>query len=103
MLTRTKKAINFDLNNNLLKQNYPSKNYRKAWYDIKKYFESHDFIHRQYSGYISKNNILMTDVFNLVYELTIQHPWLKTSVMKFDVTIVTNEYNLLPMIKNELI
>ena len=66
MLTRTKKAINFDLNNNLLKQNY-----RKAWYDIKKYFENHDYTHRQYSGYISKNNILMTDVFNLVYELTI--------------------------------
>ena len=33
----------------------------------------------------------------------IQHSWLKTSVTKFDVTIVTNEYNLLPMIKNELI
>ena len=43
----------------------------------------------------------MTDVFNLVYELTIQHPWLKMSVIKFDVTIVTNEYNLLPIIKNE--
>lgn len=95
MLAKTKKAINFDLDNNLLKQNYPSKNYRKAWYDIKKYFESYDFIHRQYSGYISRNNILMTDVLNLVYELSLQYPWLKISVIKFDVTIVTNEYNLL--------
>ena len=101
MFAKTKKAINFDLDNHLLKQNYPSKNYRKAWYDIKKFFESHDFIHRQYSGYVSRNNILMTDVFNLIYELSLQYSWLKMSVIKFDVTIVTNEYNLLPIIKNE--
>ena len=39
MITKTRKAINFDLDNNLLKQNYPSKNYKNAWRDIKKYFE----------------------------------------------------------------
>lgn len=46
MITKTRKAINFDLDNNLLKQNYPSKNYKNAWRDIKKYFEDENFIHR---------------------------------------------------------
>ena len=39
MITKTRKAINFDLDNNLLKQNYPSKNYKNAWRDIKKYLK----------------------------------------------------------------
>lgn len=101
MITKTRKAINFDLDNNLLKQNYPSKNYKNAWRDIKKYFEDENFIHHQYSGYVSKDDILMTDVFNLVGKLSRQYPWLKMSVMIFDVTIVGDEYNLLPIIKDE--
>ena len=34
-------------------------------------------------------------------QLSRQYPWLKMSVMIFDVTIVGDEYNLLPIIKDE--
>ena len=34
----SKKALNFDLNDSLLRKYYPSKNYKKGWSDIKKYF-----------------------------------------------------------------
>ena len=43
-----RKAVNFDLNDNLLKQYYPSKNYKNGWRDIKRFFEKSNFVHRQY-------------------------------------------------------
>ncbi len=45
---KSRKAINFDLNDNLLKQYYPSKNYKNGWRDIKRFFEKSNFVHRQY-------------------------------------------------------
>ena len=38
-----RKAINFDLNDNLLKKYYPSKSYKNAWRDIKKFLLKNDF------------------------------------------------------------
>ena len=101
IMLETKKALNFDISDSLLKQYYPSKSYKNGWKDINKYLVRYGFLHRQYSGYVSKDDILMTDVFNLVGKLSRQYPWLKMSVMIFDVTIVGNEYNLLPIIKDE--
>lgn len=31
----SKKALNFDLDDGLLKRNYPSNNYKKTWNDIR--------------------------------------------------------------------
>ena len=50
----SKKALNFDLNDSLLRKYYPSKNYKKGWSDLKKYFINNGFKHRQYSGYVFK-------------------------------------------------
>ena len=33
----SKKALNFDLNDSLLRKYHPSKNYKKGWSDIKGY------------------------------------------------------------------
>ena len=38
-----RKAINFDLNDNLLKKYYPSKSHKNAWRDIKKYLINNQF------------------------------------------------------------
>ena len=96
-----RKAINFDLNNNLLKQYYPSKNYKEAWKDINKYLENNDFIHRQYSGYVSKTGISMADVGNILDEMSIKYHWFKKAVRQFDVTIVSDEYSFISRIKQE--
>ena len=96
-----RKAINFDLNNNLLKQYYPSKNYKKALKDIKKYLENNDFIHRQYSGYVSKIGISMAEVGNIIGKMSRKWTWLNKCVMKFDVTIVGDEYSFISRIKQE--
>ncbi len=50
--THGRKAVNFDLNDNLLKKYYPSKSYKNAWRDIKKFLLKSNFAHRQYSGYV---------------------------------------------------
>ncbi len=73
----SRKAINFDLNNNLLKKYYPSKSYKNAWEDIKKFLLCSNFIHRQYSGYVSKTGISMADVGNILDEM-----WIKISLVQ---------------------
>ena len=98
---KSRKAINFDLNDNLLKKYYPSKSYKNARRDIRKYFEARNFSHRQYSGYVSNNFILMADAVNDVKSLSKQFRWLNLTVEVFDITIIGNEYDLLPIIKNE--
>ena len=97
---KSRKAINFDLNDNLLKQYYPSKNYKNGWRDIKRFFEKSNFVHRQYSGYVSKECVTMTDVLNLVTEMSKQLDWLKKCVKEFDVTIIGDNYSLLLNIFN---
>src|SRR5699024_12881737 len=86
----SRKAINFDLSEDLLKKYYPSKNYRNSWREIKKFLEKSDFIHRQYSGYVSRKCIPMADVLNIITEMAIKLKWLKLCVIEFDVTIVGN-------------
>ncbi|WP_296875790.1 hypothetical protein [Thomasclavelia sp.] len=98
---KSRKAINFDLDDNLLKQNYPSKSYKNAWRDIKRYLVKNGFIHRQYSGYVSKGNIKMSKVGNIIGTMSRKWSWLSLSVIQFDVTIVGNEYSFLKRIEDE--
>ncbi len=98
--SKTKKAINFDLNDNLLKRYYPSKNYKKGWRDIKRYLENNNFIHRQYSGYVSKEAITMAEVGIIIDEMSYQIKWLKKCIKEFDVTIIGNEYSFIQRINN---
>ena len=98
--SKSRKSINFDLNDSLLKKYYPSKNYKNGWRDIKRFLEKSNFVHRHYSGYVSKDCITMSDVLNLVTEMSKQLVWLKQCVKEFDVTIVRDHYSLLLNIFN---
>ena len=98
--SKSRKTINFDLNDSLLKKHYPSKNYKNGWRDIKRFLEKSNFVHRQYSGYVSKDCITMSDVLNLVTEMSKQLVWLKQCIKEFDVTIVGDDYSLLLNIFN---
>ena len=93
MLER-KKAINFDLSDVRLRKYYPSKNYKKAWSDIKSYLLDNGFNHRQYSGYISKEPVTMDYVIQHILEMALLFQWLRYCVKEFDVTIVGDEYSL---------
>lgn len=94
MDTLSRRAINFDLNDYLLKKNYPStRSYKNAWNDIRIFLEKRNFVHRQYSGYVSKVGMTMVDVGNAVVAMSFEFDWLKPCVMEFDVTksIVLNK------------
>lgn len=73
--SKSRKALNFDINSNLLRKYYPSKNYRRGWKDIKAFLENSGFIHRQYSGYVSKDDIAITDVIYLAKEMSKRLTW----------------------------
>ena len=72
-ILKSRKALNFDLYDYLLKINYPSKNYKKGWTDIKSYL---------------KINALYIDNIQLC-------------IKEFDVTIVGDEYSLLDYIHQD--
>ena len=93
-MLKSKKALNFDLSNQALQKYYPSKNYRKTWSDIKDYLLEIGFNHRQYSEYVSVDNISMTYVIQHIIEMPLLFKWLKYCVKEFDVTIVSDEYSM---------
>ena len=96
-----RKAVNFDLNDNLLKKYYPSKSYKNAWRDIKRFLLKSNFVHRQYSGYVSNSEMSMAEVGNIIGKMSRKWTWLSKSVMQFDVTNVGEEYSFLEKIENE--
>ena len=97
-ISKSKKALNFDLYNQLLKIHYPSKNYKKGWSDIKEYLESQGFIHRQYSGYVSKDVMQIGEAIQIVLMMSYSFSWLRKCVKEFDVTIVGDEYSFIDYI-----
>lgn len=100
-ILESKKALNFDLNNHLLKIYYPSKNYKKGWKDIQIYLKKNGFLHRQFSGYVSYGYISIIDVINIITDMSLSFIWLKKCVKEFDVTIVGDEYSLIDYINQE--
>ena len=90
----SKKALNFDLNDSLLRKYYPSKNYKKGWSDLKKYFINNGFKHRQYSGYVSLYPISMAEVVQVIKKLSSNYTWLKYCVKEFDMNLIGDEFSL---------
>lgn len=101
LMLETKKALNFDLSDHLLKEHYPSKSYKNGWKDIYKYLSRNGFSHRQYSGYVSKTVISMIDVIHIIENMSKYLWWLRYCVKEFDVTIVGDEYSLKNYIHQE--
>lgn len=100
-ILKNKIALNFDLNNSLLKAHYPSKNYKNAWKDIYNYLINHDFIHRQYPGYISNEAVSMIYVTQTITDMLLILDWLQHCVKEFDVTLIGDEFSLKKYIKHE--
>lgn len=63
-MIKSLKAINFDLDSKALQKIYQSDNpfiYLKAYKQINKFFTDNGFVHRQWSGYISKGKLFDYD------------------------------------------
>lgn len=89
-----RKAINFDLDTKKLKESYPSKNWLKAYKDIKAFMKSNGFSHRQWSGYQSEKPMSDTQILMITQMMNIKFPWLKNCIRYFDVTDIGKNYDL---------
>lgn len=93
------KALNFDLSTHQLNDLYPGTNYRKAYEDLRRLFMSHNFFHRQGSGYISGEKLSTADIFDLMDDLSQECPWIGDCVNKIDITNVGRQYDLTDLLK----
>ena len=93
------KAINFDLDTNELKQYYPR--YQQAYYDLKRFFKSKGFSHRQGSGYVSDTKLSTADIVDIIDEMRKYFEWTSTCANKIDVTNVGTQYDLTGLLISE--
>ncbi len=93
------KYIIFDLDTKQLKETFPDST-RLPYSMIKKFFEDRGFIHRQYSGYISKEPLDNFGIFMIMEELGQKFTWLKNCIQEFDVSNVINEVSVKDQIIN---
>ena len=79
-----RKQITFDLCQEALKKYYPH-SLTQAYYDIRRFMESHGFEHRQSSAYVSLDKMTTLDVVSLAEQLAMALPWLSRCVNEIDV------------------
>jgi len=96
---RYRKAIHFDLDTHCLKRLYPGRDYRAAYYDLRRFFAVHGFAHRQGSGYLSETKLTSADIYDLMDELAQAFPWLGECVHKIDVTNIGQQHDLLELLR----
>ena len=86
------KAINFDLDTNKLKKYYPR--YQQVYSDLLRFFKANGFLHRQGSGYVSKEKMTSADIVDLIGAFQKKSTWSGTCVKNIDVTNVGAQYDL---------
>lgn len=94
------KAINFDLSIHQLEKYYSHKSPQDAYRDMKVFLEKENFSHRQYSGYRSHHKLSNFDVMNLIKRMKDDLDWIDKCARKMDITNITQQYDVIPFLKN---
>lgn len=94
-----RKNINFDIDTNMYTK-ITGKAAPTAYYELRKFLENNDFLHRQGSGYISKYPMKSYEISDMVTKMSQELPWLKPCVKEFDVTNVGKQFSLIQTIKD---
>ncbi len=100
--TRHNKAIYFDMRIRDLAKYYSPGNPKGAYKKIKAFMLKHDFEHAQYSGYHSKNKIIDLDVFDMVYDMSNELPWLEHCMNHFEVTNIGTNHDLMDLFADDI-
>lgn len=88
-----KKALNFDLDTKKYEK-LTNKKSPTAYGEIKKFLKKYNFMHRQGSGYISKNSLRDDKVFAIMQIMSYQLYWLRYAVKEIDVTNIGKQHSL---------
>ena len=94
-----RKQITFDLCQEALKKYYPH-SLTQAYYDIRRFMESHGFEHRQSSAYVSLDKMTTLDVVSLAEQLAMALPWLSRCVNEIDVANIGVQHSLKKVLEN---
>ena len=81
---KQRKAINFDLSTSELRKVFGYFGTAMAYGLIKTFMLEHEFDHRQYSGYISKEPMSFIQVEDIIKKMSIEYSWLHKVVEKMD-------------------
>lgn len=92
-MSRVRKAINFDLDTKILRSLYPTKNWRKAYKDIKAFMKEKGFAHRQWSGYISNEPMSYQETTKILQELIDTYDWAYDSIRVIDMSDLSNHFD----------
>ena len=95
----SQKQITFDLGQEALKKYYPH-SLTQAYYDIRRFMESHGFEHRQSSVYVSLDKLTTLDVVSLTEQLAMALPWLSRCVNEIDVANIGAQHSLKKVLEN---
>ena len=96
------KALYFDLCVKNLEKYYSEKNPRGAYRKIKNYLLGRHFSHEQYSGYHSEYRTTDLEIFDLVYDMGKEFPWLGKCLNHFEVTNVGANHDLMELFEKPL-
>ena len=93
-------AIAFDLDTQVLSENYHNQHYNNAYNDIKIYLESKGFGRQQCSVYFGDNTIDAVKAVLAVQGLSRKFSWFSSSVKDIQMLRIEEHSNLLPAILN---
>ena len=92
-----RKAINFDLDTNIMKDH---RLYPNGYELLRVAFKNQGFEHRQGSGYLSTGKLTSDQVYEIVEEIVKEQPWLADCVKKIDVTDIGRQHDLTAVVKS---
>ena len=103
----SRKQITFDLSQEALRQHYPRKEtaqdpqfFKRAYKDIQRFMESNGFERRQYSVYVSTEELTALDVAVLTQRMAEELPWLRHCVREITSTNIGARHNLLGLLRD---
>lgn len=98
-----RRAINFDLNIEALRENYSVTNPKGAYREIRSFLEKNGFFHRQGSGYCSKDRITDTELVKVMTEMFKTFPWLEACTKKIDATDIGKIYDIKELLGKKVV
>jgi virulence-associated protein VapD len=99
--SRQYKSINFDLSTERLRKVFGEGGRRKAYAQIQRFLTRNGFEHRQWSGYVTTERRLYTDIYVVLDGLKSRCSWLSRCTNRFDVTDFMAESDMLGYIVAE--
>lgn len=100
--TKRLKAIYFDMRIKDLEKHFSATNPKGAYKKIKAFMLKNGFEHEQYSGYHSIKKMTDLEVFDLIYVMSEELPWMQHCMNHFEVTNIGANHDLMELFNDDI-